>query len=123
MHTLFKDSLAGKVALVTGAGSGIGKATAKLFAYAGARVAALTRARAEAEAVCVEIRHGNGEALGLVADVSDEEQLAKSVRTIQDSWGRLDIAVANAGINGLWAPVEQITEADWQKVFDINLKG
>lgn len=123
MHTLFKDSLTGKVALVTGAGSGIGKATAKLFAYAGARVAALTRARAEAEATCAEIRHANGEAIGIVADVADAQALAKGVQTIQDSWGRLDIVVANAGVNGLWAPIEEISEADWQHVFDINLKG
>lgn len=123
MHTLFKDTLAGQVALVTGAGSGIGKATAKLFAYAGARVAALTRSREEAEATCLEIRHRQGEALGLTADVSDGEQLAKGIRAIEDAWGRLDIVVANAGINGLWAPIEQIPEAEWQKVFDVNLKG
>jgi NAD(P)-dependent dehydrogenase (short-subunit alcohol dehydrogenase family) len=123
MHTLFKDSLAGKVALVTGAGSGIGKATAKLFAYAGARVAVLTRSHDEAEATCTEIRHGSGEAIGIVADISDAEQLAKGMRTIADSWNRLDIVVANAGINGLWAPIEEISESDWQKVFDVNLKG
>jgi NAD(P)-dependent dehydrogenase (short-subunit alcohol dehydrogenase family) len=123
MHTLFKDSLAGKVALVTGAGSGIGKATAKLFAYAGARVAVLTHTRDEAEATCTEIRHGNGEALGLLADVSNAEQLARGIQSIADAWGRLDLVVANAGINGLWAPIEEITEADWQRVFDVNLKG
>src|SRR5688572_4498554 len=79
MHTLFKDSLTGKVALVTGAGSGIGKATAKLFAYAGARVATLTRSRDEAEATCTEIRHGKGEALGIVADISDAGQMTKAI--------------------------------------------
>ena len=123
MHTLFKDSLIDKVALVTGAGSGIGKATAKLFAYAGAKVAALTRSADEAEATCMEIRHGNGEAMGIVADVSDAEAVGKGIQQIADAWGRLDIVVANAGINGLWAPIEQIGEADWQKVFDVNLKG
>jgi NAD(P)-dependent dehydrogenase (short-subunit alcohol dehydrogenase family) len=123
MHTLFKDSLSGKVALVTGAGSGIGKATAKLFAYAGARVAVLTRSRDEAEATCMEIRHGQGDALGLVADVSDASLLSEGIRRIQDSWGRLDIVVANAGINGTWAPIEELTEKDWQSILDINLKG
>lgn len=123
MHTLFKDSLAGKVALVTGAGSGIGKATAKLFAYASARVAVLTHTREEAEATCAEIRHGSGEALGLVADVASSEQLAQGIQAIADAWGRLDLVVANAGINGVWAPVEEISEADWQRVFDVNLKG
>ena len=123
MHTLFKDSLQGKVALVTGAGSGIGKATAKLFGYSGARVAALTRSADEAEATCVEIRHGQGEAIAITADISDADQVAKAYRTIEDAFGRLDLVVANAGINGLWAPVDEISEVDWQKVFDINLKG
>ena len=123
MHTAFKDSLKGKVALVTGAGSGIGKATAKLFAYAGARVAVLTRSAAEAEATCMEIREKHGEALGIVADVSDSAQLAKGIRAIEDAWSQLDVVVANAGINGLWAPVDQISEEEWDKVFDVNLKG
>ena len=123
MHTLFKDSLQGKVALVTGAGSGIGKATAKLFGYSGARVAALTRSAAEAEATCVEIRHGQGEAIAITADISDADEMAKAYRAIEDAFGRLDLVVANAGINGLWAPVDEISEVDWQKVFDVNLKG
>lgn len=123
MHTLFKGSLQDKVALVTGAGSGIGKATAKLFAYCGARVAVLTHSREEAEATCMEIRHAHGEALGLVADISSAEELVRGFRTIQDSWGQLDLVVANAGINGLWAPLEEISEQDWQHVFDVNLKG
>src|SRR5688500_18710826 len=123
MHTLFKDSLQGKVALVTGAGSGIGKATAKLFGYAGARVAALTRSPDEAEATCMEIRRGDGDAIVIVADVSNAEQMTTGFLRIQDSWGRLDIVVANAGVNGLWAPIDEIPETDWEKVFDVNLKG
>lgn len=123
MHTLFKDSLQGKVALVTGAGSGIGKATAKLFGYSGARVAALTRSADEAEATCVEIRHGHGEAIAITADISNADQMAKAYRTIEDAFGGLDLVVANAGINGLWAPIDEISEADWQQVFDVNLKG
>ena len=113
----------GRVALVTGAGSGIGKATAKLFAYAGARVGVLTRTASEVEETCAEIRHGGSEALGLVADVTDAAKMADSVRAIDAAWGRLDIVVANAGINGLWAPIDEIGEADWDKVCAVNLKG
>ena len=123
MHPLFKDSLAGKVALVTGAGSGIGKATAKLFGYAGARVAVLTRSKDDAEATCREIRRDHGEAIGIAADVSIASQMASGFKAIEDAWGRLDIVIANAGINGLWAPIEEIPEEDWEKVFDVNLKG
>jgi NAD(P)-dependent dehydrogenase (short-subunit alcohol dehydrogenase family) len=123
MYALLKDSLRGKVVLVTGAGSGIGKATATLFGYCGARVAVLTRNREEAEATCEEIRRSDGEAIGILADISDAEQLAKGYQSIDDAWGRLDIVVANAGVNGLWAPIEEIPDEEWEKVFDINLKG
>jgi len=123
MHTLFKDSLQGKVALVSGAGSGIGKATAKLFSYAGARVAALTRSADEAEATCREIRQTEGEVIAIAADISNADQLAKGYQRVQETFGQLDIVVANAGINGLWAPIDEISEADWEKVFDVNLKG
>ena len=123
MHSLFKDSLAGKVALVTGAGSGIGKATAKLFGYAGARVAVLTRSAEEAEKTCAEIRRASGEALGLAVDISDAVAMRRGMQSIEDTWGRLDIVVANAGVNGLWAPIEEIGEDDWAQVMDINLKG
>ena len=123
MHALLKNSLRGKVALVTGAGSGIGKATATLFGYCGARVAVLTRDPEEAEATCQEIRGTDGEAIAVTADISNAEQLANGFRSIDDAWGRLDLVVANAGINGLWAPIENMPDEQWEKVFDINLKG
>jgi NAD(P)-dependent dehydrogenase (short-subunit alcohol dehydrogenase family) len=123
MLPALKDSLRGKVALVTGAGSGIGKATAKLFGACGARVVALTRSSGDAENTCREITRAGGEAIPVAADVSDSAQMANGFHAIAKAWGRLDLVVANAGINGLWAPIEEITEADWEKVFDVNLKG
>lgn len=119
----YKDSLTGKVALVTGAGSGIGKATAKLFAQAGARVGVLTQRPEEADATCGEIRGAGGQAISLVVDVSKPAEIERAVQKIKETWGRLDIVVANAGINGLWAPIEEISEDEWEKTTHINLKG
>jgi NAD(P)-dependent dehydrogenase (short-subunit alcohol dehydrogenase family) len=122
MH-ITKDSLTGKVAFVTGVGSGIGKATAELLAHAGARVAGLTLKREEADATAEEIRRNGGEALPLVGNVSDAAQIAQSIEQIRRAYGRLDIVVANAGVNGLWAPLEQISPEEWQSTLDVNLKG
>ncbi len=123
MHTIFAGSFAGKTALVTGAGSGIGKSTAKLFAYSGARIAVLTRSRVEAEATCEEIRHGGGECLALATDISKGSEMEAAFDEIHRTWGRLDLVVANAGINGVWGPIDQIEEEEWEKVMNVNLKG
>lgn len=120
---IYKESLVNKVALVTGAGSGIGKATAKLLAYAGARVGVLTHDGAEAHATCEEIRHTGGEALQLVADVSEPAQMERALEELNRQWQRLDIVVANAGINGTWAPLEKITPENWDRTLGVNLRG
>jgi NAD(P)-dependent dehydrogenase (short-subunit alcohol dehydrogenase family) len=120
---IFKNSLVGKVALVTGAGSGIGKATAKLLAFAGARVGVLTHNGAEAEATCDEIRKNGGSVLQLVADVSNPQEMERALGNLQREWQRLDIVVANAGINGTWAPLEKITAEEWDQTLGVNLRG
>lgn len=112
-----------KVALVTGAGSGIGKATALTLAQAGARVAVLELVEQRAAAVADEIRQAGGEALAVVADVAQAEQMAQAVQQAAHHWGRLDIVFANAGINGVWAPIEELTPEEWDRTVDINLKG
>jgi NAD(P)-dependent dehydrogenase (short-subunit alcohol dehydrogenase family) len=115
--------LSGKVALVTGAGSGIGKAAALLLAQEGARVAALGRTESQLNETVEEIRRGGGEAMALLADVSQPAAMQQAVQQIADQWQRLDIVFANAGINGVWAPLEELTPEEWDETLDINLKG
>ena len=118
-----ENSLRGKVAFVTGVGSGIGQAAAEYLGASGARVAGLTRKLDEAKATAKRIQDRGGEAMGLEGDVSLSDDLASAVRQIESKWGRLDIVVANAGINGVWAPLGELSEKDWQTTLDINLKG
>lgn len=115
--------LTGKVALVTGAGSGIGKAAAQLLAQAGAKVAALGPTEDELQQTVDQIQQQDGEAVPIVADISQPDQMQQAVQQIQDHWGRLDILFANAGINGVWAPLEELTPEEWDKTLNVNLKG
>lgn len=115
--------LAGKIALVTGAGSGIGKAAAQLLAKVGAKVAVLGRTEEELEKTVSEIQGNQGEAMPIVADISQPEQIQKATQQVVDQWGRLDIVFANAGINGVWAPLEELEPEEWDKTLNINLKG
>lgn len=115
--------LTGKVALVTGAGSGIGEAAAQLLAQEGAKVAALGRTESEIEKTVAQIQSKQGEAMPLVADISEPEQMQQVTQQIIDQWGRLDIVFANAGINGVWAPIEELAPEEWDKTLNINLKG
>jgi NAD(P)-dependent dehydrogenase (short-subunit alcohol dehydrogenase family) len=118
-----EHSLDGKVAFVTGVGSGIGKAAAEYLASAGARVAGLTTKLDEARATAQQIKNNGGQALALEGDISKTNDLASAVRQIEQEWGRLDIVVANAGINGVWAPLDELSDEEWQTTLDINLKG
>lgn len=115
--------LTDKVALVTGAGSGIGKAAAQLMAKEGARVALLGRSEEELEKTLAEIEGNGGAAIPVVADISQPEQMQQATRQIIDQWGRLDIIFANAGINGVWASLEELAPEEWDKTININLKG
>jgi len=117
------DSLVGKVALITGAASGLGEATVRLLAACGAKVAAVDRDEAALQRVVDDITNSGGSALALKADVTSADQLAAAVEQINQAWGRLDIVVANAGINGVWAPLEEIEPEEWDQTLNINLKG
>jgi NAD(P)-dependent dehydrogenase (short-subunit alcohol dehydrogenase family) len=112
-----------KVCLVTGAGSGIGKATALLMAKEGARVAVLSRTRDEVDETVEEIRSAGGEAIGICADVSNAEEMAGGFRQIEESFGALHVVFANAGINGVWAALEDIDPGEWDETIEVNLRG
>jgi NAD(P)-dependent dehydrogenase (short-subunit alcohol dehydrogenase family) len=115
--------LDGRVALVTGAGSGIGKAAALLLAREGARVAALGHTEDELRAAADEIAAAGGEALPLVADIADPAQMEDAARQVGTRWGRLDIVFANAGINGVWAPIEELAPEEFERTLRTNLTG
>lgn len=115
--------LEGKVAFVTGAGSGIGEATARLLAAEGAKVGLLSRTAKEIRHVAEGIAAAGGEALPLTGDVSTAASLRRALRKLHDQWRRLDIVFANAGVNGTWAPLEDLTLRDWDETVGINLRG
>ena len=115
--------LENKVAFITGGSSGMGKATAQLFAAEGARVALLDRTPDRLQQTVSEICDAGGQALGVLADVSNPEQMQNAVQQVADAWGTIDIVFANAGINGVWAALEDITPEEWDTTLNVNLKG
>ncbi|MBX5215310.1 MULTISPECIES: SDR family NAD(P)-dependent oxidoreductase [unclassified Rhizobium] len=112
-----------KVALVTGAGSGIGKAAALKLAAEGAKVAVLSRTADEVEKTCAEIKAAGGQSISLTADTSDEGQMRAAVQKLTETFNGLDIVVANAGINGVWAPIDDLSPDEWDKTIAVNLRG
>ena len=112
-----------RVALVTGAGSGIGEAAAKRLAREGARVGALGREGDDLGRVVAEIERAGGQALPLEADVSDPEALRRAVAELEARWGRLDVVFANAGVNGVWAPLEELEPEEFERTLRVNLVG
>jgi NAD(P)-dependent dehydrogenase (short-subunit alcohol dehydrogenase family) len=115
--------LDGKVALVTGAGSGIGKATALALAAEGASVVAMSRTAEEVEATAAEIEKAGGTAIAATADITEDAEMKDLVAKAVKRFGRLDIVIANAGINGVWAPIETLTPEEWDQTISVNLRG
>jgi len=117
------DRLQGKVALVTGGGSGIGQAACEAFARAGASVAVVDRREEPAHAVAEGIAGEGGTALPLAADVGDEAAIAAAVEQTVARFGGLHVVFANAGINGMQTPIEEMTLDEWHATIDTNLTG
>lgn len=116
-------ALTNKVAIVTGASSGIGRATALLFAREGARIVAAARRQAELDALTAEIAEDGGEAVALAGDVNDEAYARALVELAQGRFGGLDIAFNNAGAVGPMGPVPDMSRQTWENVLDTNLTG
>ena len=112
-----------KVALVTGGGSGIGAAAARLFAQKGAKVGVLSRTEEEVHQVAEEIRNTGGEAFELTADISVVDEIKPAIDQLVQTYGQLDIVFANAGINGVWAPIEELEPEEWDQTIRVNLRG
>lgn len=115
--------LKGKSALITGAGSGIGEAAAILFAQEGASVLLIGRTAEELEKVARKITSSGGKAFAFKGDVTSENDMKRAVETAVREFGRLDIIFANAGVNGVWAPVDELTLGEWNNTININLTG
>lgn len=115
--------LLNKTAIITGAGSGIGKAAALLLAREGAKVCIVSRTEKELRATVDEISKAGGTAVFAIADVSKPKEVESAIATAIEAFGSLDIVFANAGINGIWAPIEELEPEEWDKTLNINLTG
>jgi NAD(P)-dependent dehydrogenase (short-subunit alcohol dehydrogenase family) len=115
--------LKGKVAIVTGAGRGIGRAIAQVFAAEGAAVVVAARTASEGNACVAQIQDAGGEAFFQQTDVSRRVDVQRLVDACLERYGRLDILVNNAGIGGSGKPLYESDEEDWDLVLDTNLKG
>jgi len=117
------DSLKDRIALVTGAGSGIGRASAIALGRHGAHVIALGRMADELEATQQSIIEAGGSAETILADIADDNAMRQAAEEIVRRCHGLDIVVANAGVNGVWAPIEELKPEEWDDTIRINLRG
>lgn len=111
-----------KVAVITGSGAGIGKACALRFASAGINVVVADLSEPTVDAVCKSIADSGGNAIGCQADVSSEKDCQDAAETALKTWGKIDILVANAGVQ-IGGSLLDTTEEDWDQILGVNLKG
>ena len=117
------EKLEDKVALVTGGGSGIGESACHALARAGSAIAVVDVRAQPATAVAEQIQAEGGRALAAVADVGNEEQIREAIARTAQTFGGLHVVFANAGINGMQCPIEEMTLEEWYATIDTNLTG
>ena len=117
------DRFPGKVAFITGAASGIGRATALAFAAEGARVAILDRTADVLKETGEAVKDAGGEVLAIASDVSVPEQVKAAVAQVVERFGRLDLAFNNAGVENKAQPLHEIELEEWDRILGINLRG
>ncbi|MFB7246743.1 short-chain dehydrogenase [Streptomyces populi] len=115
--------LDGKVAMITGASSGIGAAAARLFAQEGAAVVLMARRKERLDTLVEEIRDDGGRALAVAGDVASSDDVAQVVRAAVDTFGKLDAAFNNAGYATAGTPLHEIDDATYDRTLDVNLRG
>jgi len=115
--------LKGKVAIITGAGSGLGRATAVLFAREGAKVVVTANKENDGQQTVKSIKGAGGDAILVRVDVTRAINVEKAVKAAVDKYGKLDILINNAGMPGPGKPIADITEEEWNRVVSVNLTG
>lgn len=111
-----------KVLIVTGGGSGLGEATARVFAKAGYHIACVDIREAAAQRVCDELQREDVPCIALQCDVGDADAIARTVTAVLERWGRVDVIVNNAAVDHTMS-VHEMTVAQWDQVLDVNLRG
>lgn len=122
-NTTTAGLLAGKTAFITGAGRGIGAAAARLFASEGARVLLAARTEEQLKSVAEEVRAAGGTAEWVVCDLADAESVRAAVHRTVDLYGRLDVAFNNGAAIQRPGPMDRMPEADFDRIYDVNLKS
>ncbi len=114
-------SLKGDVAVVTGAGTGIGEGTAHVLANAGAKIVCAARRKENIDRVAKDIRDNGGEAISVQTDVTSDEEVERLMQSAVDEWGRLDILINNAGGSPIQAPLAEMPREEWDATIALNL--
>jgi NADP-dependent 3-hydroxy acid dehydrogenase YdfG len=120
--TSVQDNIRGKVAIVTGASSGLGESTARHLAQRGARVVLAARRTDRLDKVVAEIREAGGEAIAVATDVSKRDDLERLAIATVEAFGRIDVLINNAGVMPL-SPIERLKVDEWDRTIDVNIKG